>query len=101
MTKRVIWKYEIPVDGQPHTFEMPFGSEAVSVGIGPSVQIGHVGMWVAAPQDTEKKRLIAVRVFATGEVFDDEVWDSYVGTAVDPQRGLVWHVLAMTTDKEH
>lgn len=98
MAKRAIWKIQVPIDGTAHHHELPLGAQAIFVGVGPTVAPDHIGVWVAVEPEQQEKTQMYLRVFATGEHFDDEVFDSYVGSVVC---GIfVWHVLAMTKDEE-
>jgi len=98
MAKRAMWKFQVPVDNKAHEFEVPRGSQAVSCGIGPASRIGHVAVWVAVPVDEAETEKVFLQAVATGEEFEDTLFDSYVGTAMDPERNFVYHVVVMTNE---
>lgn len=72
--------------GRADTFNMPEGATIVEV----NIQNGLVAFWYVTDPSyihTTGRTFVAA---ATGQVLPDNL--EYVGTAVDNERGLVWHL---------
>lgn len=81
---RPVWKYVVPVDDQPHTFDLPMGKPVLFAAVQYRLA---VSFWVEVnPQEPTTPRTF--RVFGTGHVVP---WGwAYCGTALDG--AFVWHL---------
>lgn len=84
MTRR-IYRYQVPVDDAWHVID----------GAGPPLHVDcrdprFVEFWAYEEPDAPARHY---RVYGTGHSIVDEV-AYYVGTAIDPGRRLVWHLMA-------
>lgn len=80
-----IFRYEVPVDDQWHEITVAGGALHVACR-----ELDVVEFWAFAPDESPVTRKF--RVFGTGHPLDDAV--NYVGTALAPRGGLVWHLMA-------
>lgn len=80
-----ILRFEVPVDDRWH--EVPAASPPLHVACR---KLDVVEFWAFGV--TEDIRSQKYRVFGTGHPLDDAV--NYVGTALAPGGGLVWHLMA-------
>jgi hypothetical protein len=81
-----IYKYEIPVDGEKHVFDIPW--PAYIVHVNHQGRMVSVCIW-AEVQDDQPPVQKWFQVFGTGHEVPDNA--SYIGTAVVTPN-LVWHV---------
>lgn len=82
---KMVFKYEVPVDGEWHELRLPIPGRVVHVGC---QRAAAVCFWAEVPSEggTESS---AFRVFGTGHEAPEDA--EYVGTAQAPG-GLVWHL---------
>lgn len=79
-----IYRYEVPVDDEWHAIEC---SPALHVDCR---ELTVVEFWAhPAPEGTKARKF---RVYGTGQEIDKAAM--YVGTALAPGGGLVWHLMA-------
>jgi hypothetical protein len=78
-----IFRYEVPVDDRWHTFrcEPPLHVDCRHPGF--------VEFWAYPAEGADDQHL---RVYGTGHDMPDEL--RHVGTALTPDRALVWHLMA-------
>lgn len=83
-----IFKYPLEITDEQHV-EMPFGASLLTA----QFQGDDLVVWAlvdAEEQETKKKRF---RIYGTGHPIEG-LPGSYLATAQEPMRGLVWHVFA-------
>jgi len=90
MKQSVIWKYEIPVDGETHHFQIPGGDVAECVRC-ESLTPGVVTIWLMLPVNALAV-MTSFIVIGTGQEYPEN-WN-FVGTCLDRQ--FVWHVFDRT-----
>lgn len=88
---RKIFRYEVPVDGEAHTFDLdgnPLHVEARGDDV--------VEFWAHRYDDRKSGITRAFQVFGTGHpVPDDARW---FGTTARTPSGLVWHIFEVASD---
>ncbi len=92
MSKRVIWKWPVPIQGVV-TLNVPRGTAFLSV----AEQCGDVCVWGLVYPDARMGCRI-LRVFGTGDAHPEEVFAGlrFLGTCVTAGGTLVWHVYEET-----
>jgi hypothetical protein len=85
--KRVVWKF--PLIGRTCEVENPIGSRFLHANSDPT---GQRCMWLLVDPEAQT-RTTTIRVFATGEEFDDAgLW--YMATIQQPP--FVWHIFQVS-----
>lgn len=86
MTKsKTVWKYEVPIDGASHHFEIPTGATVLQVGRQPFSD--NLSVWCEVdPSVLTANRYL--QVFGTGHEIPKSA--EHWGTAVDGD--FVWHL---------
>ncbi|KKL56065.1 hypothetical protein LCGC14_2249180 [marine sediment metagenome] len=85
MVEKVIWKYNIPVEGY-YSIEMPFGAEILSF----QLQYGLPTIWVLVEPTSEKVER-RFRLVGTGH-YIEESGLKYIGTIKMLNDKLVYHL---------
>ena len=89
MTGRAMFRYEVPIDDQPHT--IPLARDPVAVAAATSWFA--VEFWAERPERaTMVKRTF--QVFGTGHPLPENA--HWVGTCARSAEGLVWHLYEVT-----
>jgi len=87
MSKRTIWKFPIVALDDIVGVQMPRDAQVLTV----QFQRGILTLWaIADPAKPHEDRLF--RIIGTGGSAEDIRGECYIGTAQDPELGLVWHV---------
>jgi hypothetical protein len=90
----VIWKYPLQLTDQQEVM-MPVGAEILTA----KMQGGTVCLW-AIVTESNLSRPRDIRIIGTGNPFheDIEYWSAreFIGTVIDSDRGLVWHIFERT-----
>lgn len=88
---RTIWKFPIPV--QDGIFELLMPKDAQLLHVGMTETMDEVWLWALVNTDASKVRRRFI-IYGTGHAItalgDEEL--SYVGTAYDSGKPLVWHL---------
>jgi hypothetical protein len=81
---KVVWKYRLQFADE-QVIEMPVGATVAHVGM----QDGYLCLWmIVDPSQAKRGRHLYVR--GTGHPLEDTL--TYLGSAVEEDRPLVWHV---------
>lgn len=81
---KTVWKFQVPIDGQAHSFQVPRSAELAHVGMQTR---GAVMVWLVVYTEAPIEEM-KLRVFGTGQEIP-EPWE-HVGTVQDDE--FVWHV---------
>jgi hypothetical protein len=89
MTGRAMFRYEVPIDDQPHTIPLSHSPVAVAA----------VKSWFAVEFWAESTRRAtqverAFQVFGTGHPLPEDA--RWIGTCPRSEEGLVWHLYEVT-----
>lgn len=93
MSAQTVWHWKVPVDDSLHELDMPTDARIVHVAIGPTTPLNYISLW-AVVEERETYRHRTFTVTGTGHVTGDG-W-TYVGTALDLEFPLVWHLWEIT-----
>lgn len=83
---KAVWKFPLEVSNTPQSFDIPTGGQIVHV----AHYEGQPTMWVEVdPDRIKERRTFSVR--GTGHRYGAAT--RHVGTAIDPELPLVWHII--------
>jgi hypothetical protein len=89
VSRRAVWRFEVPVDDDAHVLELP-----THFGVHPPLHVAardarFVEFWIEAIEDYGTLSRHVLQVFGTGHDLPENA--EWRGTAVAPY-GLVWHL---------
>lgn len=87
MIQSAIWKFPLTTT-EDQCVAVPFGFRPLTVEFDPS---GELCLWAIAYLETAQTRR-RLFVYGTGHVVAHPAAKEYIGTAIDRELGLVWHV---------
>lgn len=90
MTRRV-FRYEVPVDDQPHEFKLLSNAEILHVA---AVAVDLVEFWIEDYGDAVRLTARRFQVFGTGQDLPDQA--KWVGTCDRTDFSLMWHLYEVT-----